>query len=379
MHIGIITGEYPPMQGGVGAYTRLLARTLAQQGQQVSVFTSLKAHAHDENIALDNRVKHWDIPTVRQLVQWTQRQQIDVLNIQYQTAAFSMSPWIHFIPDLVNDIPVVTTFHDLGYPYLFPKAGPLRDWVVQRLARQSEGAIVTNHEDIERLRGKVNATLIPIGSNILAPLPDDFDADTWRAQAGAQPGDCLLGYFGFMNRSKGVHILLESLAKLRAEDIPVHLVFIGGRTGTSDPTNEAYAEEIDDLIEALELEKHVHWTGFIDDKAVSAYLSACDVVALPFLDGASYRRGSLMAAIYHGCAIVTTQPVVTIATFRPGENMMLVPPDDRAALVGAIRRLYESPDLRDKLRDGAAKLAQRFDWTQIGADVIEFFRLVRGR
>jgi hypothetical protein len=29
MKIGLITGEYPPMQGGVGAFTQELARAMA--------------------------------------------------------------------------------------------------------------------------------------------------------------------------------------------------------------------------------------------------------------------------------------------------------------------------------------------------------------
>ena len=45
------------------------------------------------------------------------------MNIQYQTAAYGMSPFIHFLPDALRPIPVVTTFHDLRFPYLFPKAG----------------------------------------------------------------------------------------------------------------------------------------------------------------------------------------------------------------------------------------------------------------
>ncbi len=40
MHIMFVTGEYPPQQGGVGAYTAELGRALVEQGVRVSVVTS---------------------------------------------------------------------------------------------------------------------------------------------------------------------------------------------------------------------------------------------------------------------------------------------------------------------------------------------------
>ena len=134
MRIGIVTGEYPPMQGGVGAYSHILAQTFAVQGHDVFVFSSDKTGENDPAIQLTNPVKRWRWGSLRAVKQWAQTQRLDVINLQYQTAAFGMSPWIHFLPDYLREIPFVTTFHDLLFPYLFPKAGPLRDWIVMRLA-----------------------------------------------------------------------------------------------------------------------------------------------------------------------------------------------------------------------------------------------------
>src|SRR5262249_24801174 len=147
---------------------------------------------------------------------WAAREKLDIINIQFQTAAFGMSPVVHFLPDVIRSIPVVTTFHDLRYPYLFPKAGGLRDWIVRHLAKASQGVIVTNHEDCEGLKGLKKVELIPIGSNILQSLPADFDPQCWREKAGAKPGEFLIAYFGLINRSKGLGTLLEALHTLKA-------------------------------------------------------------------------------------------------------------------------------------------------------------------
>lgn len=386
MRIGIVTGEYPPMQGGVGAYTRILAQHFAKCEHNVFVFTSIAAAESSPAIGLTNKVRRWGPITLRQIKQWAQAEKLDLINLQFETAAYAMSPWIHFLADALRPIPLVTTFHDLFVPYLFPKAGGLRHWIMRHLAHTSAGVIVTNQEDLMRVSGLTNATLIPIGSNILTPIPPDFDPQPWREKAGASNQDFLIGHFGFINRSKGVDILLEDIAAIRKKyNYPLKVVMVGGKTGSSDTSNVEYLREIEQLIESLGLGSHVRWTDFIADEDVSAFLTACDVVALPFRDGASYRRGSLMAAIYHGCVIITTQPNVPIPLFVDGENMILAQAETLNIntppyihITHSLLKVYRDADLREHLRQGAKKLARHFDWDNITQEYLAYFRRILG-
>ncbi|HEX2908553.1 MAG TPA: glycosyltransferase, partial [Phototrophicaceae bacterium] len=206
---------------------------------------------------------------------------------------------------------------------------------------------------------------------------EDFNPTAWRTQAGAQADEFLLAYFGLFNRSKGLETLLTCLANLHAANVPARLVLVGGGSGSSDPTNAAYIEEMNDQITRLQLEPHIHRTGYLEDEtAVGAYLAASDAVVLPFLDGASYRRGSLMAALHYGCTIVTTTPQVKIPTFQDGENMLLVSPGNSAALQSALLRLRQSRELRERLRQGATKLADEFRWDTIAQHYLAFFERI---
>ena len=56
MRIAIITGEYPPMEGGVGDFTYHLSRTLSAQGHDLCILTSTV----EENIPgpIANRISH---------------------------------------------------------------------------------------------------------------------------------------------------------------------------------------------------------------------------------------------------------------------------------------------------------------------------------
>jgi glycosyltransferase involved in cell wall biosynthesis len=377
MRIGIVTGEYPPMQGGVGAYTRILAHELARQTHEVLVFSSAQTCEADSAIDLTNTARSWGLATLFGITRWARHKHLDILNLQFQTAAYRMSPWIHFLPDLIHGIPVVTTFHDLRFPYLFPKAGQLRNWIVMRLARASEGVITTNHEDCANLGDENRKVLIPIGSNILQPLPKNFEPALWREKIGIATDDFVLAYFGLFNRTKGLDILLDSLRDLNKRGIPAHLVLVGGGLGNSDPTNAAFARSFQEQITRLGLSDVVHMTGYLDDEsAVGSYLAASDVVVLPFLDGASYRRGSLVAAIHYGCTIVTTTPAVDVPEFRHGENMFLVPAGNRVGLQNTLLKLYHNPALRQQTRRGAYELAQRFEWSQIAQQYVTFFERI---
>ncbi len=373
MRIGMVTGEYPPLQGGVGAYTKILSSELHQQGHDLFVYTSAASRDLDSPIPIHARATRWNLNAVRGIRMWAQENHLDVIDVQFQTAAFGMSPFIHFAAELARPIPVITTFHDLRVPYLFPKAGKLRDWIVMRLAKSSSGVIVTNHEDELRLKQLPKVRLIPIGSNILQPLPPDFNRASLRAQVSADSSDFFIGYFGLINHSKGIETLLDGIAALRHDGIPARLVIIGGGAGSSDPSNIAYMRDIDSRIDQLGLRPFIHTTGFLADSQVGAWLTAADIIALPFRDGASYRRGSLMAAIQYGTAIVTTSPAVPIPAFQHEQNMLLHPVDDIAAFTSACHRLYQSSELRARLQNGARALASHFQWTTIAAETAAFF------
>lgn len=375
MRIGIITGEYPPMQGGIGAYTAILARELVQQGHQVAVLTSPPATiGRQDGVQVSAVIQSWGIGSLTPIRRWIDSFRPDVIDLQFQTAAYKMSPLIHFLPGFLRPTPFVTTFHDLRFPYLFPKAGPLRDWIVMRLAKTSSGVIVTNHEDAERLKALPRTKLIPIGSNILSAPSEDSTAI--RDAIGVAPDEKLIAYFGLVNRSKGLDTLLTAVRQMLDNGVKVKLALVGAVAGDSDPTNQVYMREIDELIANLNLNTFIFRTAYLQDAEVAAYLSAADVVALPFADGASFRRGSLMAAIRLGCAIVTTEPNVYIPAFLDGMNMWLVPPGDSSALANAIITTLNDQLVQQRLRKNSTALAESFDWSHIARDTTAFFEQV---
>ncbi len=395
MKVLFVTGEFPPMQGGVGDYTREIGLALRDLGCDVHVATSAQA-GPVAGLRIHPVVERWGWGCWRILLDLVRAQRPDVVHVQYQAAAYALHPAINLFPRrlrwLGDDRPrTAVTFHDLKVPYLFPKAGPLRRWIVTELARSSDAAITTNQEDFEALQQALGRppALIPIGSNIAPPAapPQGAGRSAWRARWGAGPDDLLLCFFGFINDRKGVDTLLHALASdpldsaKRPDVRPLGrhvegplLLFIGGRTGASDPTNVAYLAHIEALIAELGLEDRIRWTGYLPLDEVSASFWAADLCVLPYRDGVSFLHGTFHAALAHGVPIVTTRPRVPLPELRHGENVYLVPPQAPRALAEAIAHLAGDADLRRRLGRGAQELAREFRWEKIAADTLALYR-----
>lgn len=384
-HILFVTGEYPPMEGGVGAYTAALGRALLGLGVQVSVFTDRRATFSPQggnNPQTYPQADRWGWGTLGKIAAQARAIGAGWVHVQYQTAAFGMHPAINFGPLLWRrqGLRVAWSYHDLLVPYLFPKAGAgLRRWVTERPAFSAEVTIVTNEQDRRQLAGRVaNLTAIPIGSNIQGKR---LTADERRAvRAGWGYGDdvLLLGYFGFLNRSKGGLTLVESLHRLVCGGRNAHLLMIGERVGASDPTNYAYLQEVEARIGALGLGDRVRWSGRLDDAGVADALNGLDVLVMPYSDGASLRRGTLMAGLANGCAIVTTTPRTPLPELVDGREWLTVPPEAGEATAQAVLRIADDPALALALRENARARSRLFTWESIAARHLPLYGIAPG-
>lgn len=157
-------------------------------------------------------------------------------------------------------------------------------------------------------------------------------------------------------------------------------MFIGGRTGSSDPeNNEAFLTSLEQLIAELGLGTRVHWTGFLPEQGVSDYLRAADLMVLPYRDGASFRRGSLMAVLAHGRPFITTTPVTPCPELVHRQNVWLAPVDDAGRLADAIQELAADSELRARLGKAALRLSQDFSWDHIARRTADYFRELIGQ
>ena len=404
MKIGLITGEFPPMEGGIGDFTANLAQAMAEQGHEVHILTNRKAklkikrqpsksvseavqklgnnwEPQDlEYASLHPRFRRWNWSEMSTIADIAIRHELDILNVQYQPAAFNMrNPAINYLPFRVNSITkTIATFHDLRPPYLFPKAGRLRKRVVYKLAQRAHGTILTNPANGAELQdhgfGTQHQTMIPIGNNVPTNHVNHLEIIENRNKLNIPEDAIILGYFGFLNDSKGADDLVSLLEKLGDR---YHLLIMGGGTGDSDSiNNQSYTDTIKGDIEMKGLASRVHWTDYLPSNRVSSWLKTADVMVLPYKDGVSTRRGSLMSALANGVPIVSTQAELINPLLKDGENMLLAPTGDVEAMATKVRLIADDQELAERLRKSAKETAAAFTWPEIARETLEFYRSV---
>jgi glycosyltransferase involved in cell wall biosynthesis len=329
MNVLFVTGEYPPSPGGISDYTGLLVDTLRHAGTCTRVMSVKGSHA-------DLTVERWSWRTAGLIRREIARQDVGIVHIQYQTGAFHMHPVINVLPRLLPGLPVVTTFHDLLAPYLFPKAGRLRNLSVNRLARWSDGVTVTNPADRRQLELKgIRVHEIPIGPS----LPP---ADTDR-----EPGSHV-GYFGYPSRQKGFDVLVRALGRIDVRKRPT-LTIIG-----SFPPDEG-AHGFHTVTEAESIasrhQVRLNWTGRLSPEDASNALADCGTIAFPFPGGATLRSSALIAAVQSGRPVIATHPRLSgdLRELADMSNVYLVPAGESQPVADMIQRLTSRPTVDHNL------------------------------
>lgn len=355
-----VTGEYPPDHGGVGDYTARLRQALREQGTPSRVLTR-PGHG---DAADPPGVQRWDARFLRQLARVAPPN--GIVHLQYQPAAFDLRGEVCVLPLVLRvarpDIRVATTFHDVRVPYLFPGAGPLRPLAVRLLARTSHAVVAADPRDLAWLgRTSPRHHLVPIGSNVPCSPPADSDRAAFRASLGFGPQTLVVAYFGFLNSSKGLDSLLDTWAVVRSAEPNARLLLVGGAAGASDPT-DLQTEQA--LATRLASSPGVTRTGYLDNPRLSAHLLAADLALLPYADGASPRRGSLLACLAHGLPVVTTEGPGLTPALRAAVHPSAASPDQLAA---AAIGLWRSPQVRARLSTAARALADAWSWPAIAA------------
>ncbi len=186
----------------------------------------------------------------------------------------------------------------------------------------------------------------------LTPRP--YPCSTWT-----------LGTVALFRPRKGLEVLLEAIALLRSQGLPVRLRAVGGFE------NPAYEATIRALSEKLALQSAIDWVGFRQN--VPAEFARMDAFVLPSLFGEGLPM-VILEAMAAGVPVVATRVEGAPEAVRHELEGLLVEPGDARRLAEQVARLMRGEVDWHELREAAhRRQAKSFSAESMAAGVARVY------
>jgi len=366
VRVGIVCPYSFDVPGGVQFHVRDFAEYLLLHGHSVSVLapadddTPVPAYVVPAGRAVPvpyngsvARVNFGPV-TAGRVRRWLGEGEFDVLHIHEP-----VTPSLSILALWQATGPIVATFHtsqlrsramQAAYPLLRPSLEKISARIaVSEDARQ----MVTTH-----IGG--DAVVVPNGVYVdafaRAPL-----AARWQGTSDRPT----VAFVGRLDEArKGLPVLCEAIPEV-LRSAPGTRFLIAGR-GDAD----AALERLDPLSR-----KACEFLGMISDDEKASLFRSVDSYVAPHTGGESFGI-VLVEAMSAGAPVIASDLDAFRRVVADGELGVLFPTGDGAALARELLALLASPDRRRGLSAAAGVAVRRYDWSVVGAELLEVFETV---
>jgi glycosyltransferase involved in cell wall biosynthesis len=317
-----------PEQGGscgVLDYSLRLAGTLAESGVRVA-------------LARAERGGRLSLSALRAELRATDAQ---ILHIQYPMVRYGAS----LLPLLAAQLPGVrrvVTLHEFSQAHSLRRLAGLAFSRAQALIFTAEPERAAFCRRYPWSRGRTR--VVPLGSNIPAI------AGSQQRQAG------MVCYFGQLRPHRGLEdfLALVRLATAQAPELRFRVL------GAIPPGCGGYAAAV--MAGAGDLPA-LRWELDLPESELAARLAVAEFAYLPYPDGASERRSTLLAALAAGALVITGRGPQT----PPGLADAVCLVADPGEALARLRELAAAPETRQARFRAAEQWLRGRDWPSIAA------------
>jgi glycosyltransferase involved in cell wall biosynthesis len=341
-----ILGDRPT---GLGLYALHLIRALDALGEPLIVYTSRPdligaPGARIERVPAALRPERGAAGHLARLL-WTQT------GLRRRMARTRPRLLLNLMPEgvLRPRVPQVTVVHDLlplRYPAEYPRQQYYFRHYVPAVLRHSRAVIVSSESTRRDL-----LELYRLPPQALRVVLLGYDAARFTAAPSAPaPGAPYALFVGNVMPHKNLQRLVEAFADAVAG--------IAGRLVIRGWGRPAHVRALQERIAALGLDQRVDWRPYAEDAELPDLYRRARMLVLPSL----YEGFGLTALEAMACG---TPVVVSDRASLPevvGDAGILVDPDDRAALAGAIRRVFTDDAFAQAHAARGLARAKLFSW-----------------
>ena len=365
MKIGLVTPYIYPLPGGVNQHVRYLYENLRLRGHDVRIISSSHGRQRPSEGDVIRIGRGFSMPAngsvgtitvsprfLSQVRNVLDREQFDLLHFHEPFVPF-LSLVVLGLSNSVN----VATFHAFGG---FSPAYQLGS----RLMRPSVG----------RIHGRIAVSAVS-RHFVERFFPGDYKVipngvDTARLARAVpiarwQDGTKNILFVGRFEPRKGLLDLLKAYRILRKTGCECRLLVVGG--GPQEKEMRRYL--------ATRKLGGVEFLGRVSDDERDALFKTADVYCSPATGRESFGI-VLLEAMASGTAVVCSDIHGYRSVVRRDEQGLLVPPKDVNALVEALAKLLDQPELRTQMGESGRERAKQYSWPNITAKVEEYYKFV---
>jgi phosphatidylinositol alpha-mannosyltransferase len=199
-------------------------------------------------------------------------------------------------------------------------------------------------------------------------IPNGVDLRRYRDVppfARYRDGTANILFVGRFEERKGLIHLLKAFRVLKEQGWDARLLVVGA--GPQEREVRRYI--------ATRRLRDVHLLGRVSDHDKARYFATADIYVSPATGQESFGI-VLLEAMASGTSIVCSDIHGYKGVVRRGEQALLVPPRDRAALVAAMAKLLADPLERARMGASGRERARQFSWESITAKVDDYYGFV---
>lgn len=189
------------------------------------------------------------------------------------------------------------------------------------------------------------------------PMPSKNEA---RHRLGLPLNKTIFLYFGLVREYKGLEKLLDAFALHKTDD--VRLILLG------QPNPPALGNSLS--VQAAKDPRVTTKFEFIPDEQLVCYLSACDLVVLPYRDSLT-SSAVILAASYGRPALI---PKLGCMGEFPPEAVILYDPNDPGGLQAALKQAQCAP--LETMGLASEAYIQQFPWSLVSAKTLDVYQSV---
>lgn len=181
-------------------------------------------------------------------------------------------------------------------------------------------------------------------------------------------GKVNLLFVGRLEKRKGLRYLVGAFARLKWRYPHLRLIVVGPGAPDRESLLRIGASGVEDVV----------FVGGVSYSDLPRYYRSAHIFCAPATEKESFGI-VLLEAMAAGRPIVASAIEGYRWVVRHGQEALLVPPKDEAALAGAIGTLLEDPALAHRLAEGGRRRAEEFRWEKIARETLDYYCEVRGQ